>query len=83
MNRQSKQQSPVQIGGSDRGPRQLDEARSNQGLPPQGNDDETEDEALASGRTESAETDAARRQQERTSAPPPGAREPLTERKKL
>ncbi|HEY0705586.1 MAG TPA: hypothetical protein VGG33_02255 [Polyangia bacterium] len=73
----------TQIGGSDRGPRQLDEAKKNQGLPPQADDDESGDEALASGRTEGSEVDAARRGQEKTSPRKAGQPDPITERKKL
>jgi hypothetical protein len=77
-------QRTTQIGGSDRGPRQLDEAKTNQGLPLDNDDEEkTTDEALASGRTETSEADAGRRGAERTTPPPARERDPLADRKKL
>ena len=77
----SKQPTP-QIGGSDRGPAQLDEAQKNLGTgSPGGTGKGSANEGLSSGRTAGAEEEAARKGVERTSEPV--APSPITERKKL
>ncbi len=69
----------TQIGGSQRGPKELDTARANQGLPAGG--DEIADRALSSGTQESEEEarlarDAGGRPQPRQGIVPPDQTEP-------